>query len=87
MATRRELTKTTITVEHRAEPMGRARENGPHLWDLREFVKVCEGLPDNALVRIRNGHMGESGRHDVTISLAYDVPDADTFDITAEVDS
>ena len=68
---RSETTKTTTTVKYVGKPRGRARENGPHLADLRAFVAECEGLPDDLKVRISNGHMGESGRYDVTIEATW----------------
>jgi hypothetical protein len=75
MPTRTTDTTTTTRVQHIAKPTdGSARhrrENGPHLGDLREFVAACEGLPDDVLVRITDGHMDEGGRYDVTL-LAID---------------
>jgi len=46
----------------------------PHLRDLRSFVDECEGLPDDILVRIDKGYLGEDGRQNVTISLTYNHP-------------
>jgi hypothetical protein len=66
-----ENTQTTTTVRHTAKPSGRARENGPHLGDLRAFVAECEGLPDDVRVRFTDGYMGESGRYDVTIEASW----------------
>jgi hypothetical protein len=69
-----EYTQTTTAVRYTAEPMGRNRENPPHLGDLRKFVEECEGLPDSVSVRINKGHMGESGRYDVTIEATWQRP-------------
>lgn len=70
MTTRRysETVRTTV-VEHVAKPTGRSRENGPHLSDLRTFVEKAAGLPDDLLVRISDGHVDGTGRHDVTITV------------------
>ena len=43
MAKRHVSTTTTTTVRHIAKPLGTARENGPHLADLREFAAVVGG--------------------------------------------
>lgn len=64
----REVTKRIRTVSYVARPMGRERENGPHLGDLRAFVAECDGLPDDLLVRIDPGHVHEGGRRDVTFT-------------------
>lgn len=64
-------TTRTTYVQHTAVPMGRERENGPHLRDLREFVAACEGLDDDVLVRINEGHLDEGGRR--TVSLVVSV--------------
>ena len=74
MATRHVSATTTTTVRHIAHPLGRSRENGPHLSDLREFVDACEGLPGELLVRISKGSLNESGRHDVTIETTLSEP-------------
>lgn len=74
MTTRITSSKTVTRVWHTAEPVGRERENGPHLGDLRAFVKACEGLPDDARVWVEKGHMSDSGRYDVNISLQYQHP-------------
>lgn len=66
-------TKTT-TVRYLAKPLGRAAENGPHLVDLREFVALCDGLPDELRVSIQNGHLDEGGRHNVTFSVTHQEP-------------
>ena len=71
LPTRRTVDTTTTYVDHIATPMGRARENGPHLSDLRLFVDACDGLPGDILVRIDTGHMGESGRYNVTFHVTY----------------
>lgn len=71
MAERRTKSTTVTEVRHVATPLGKARENGPHLGDLRAFVAECAGLPDDVLVRIRDEHMSESGRRDVTFSASY----------------
>lgn len=75
MADRSTITTTTTRVQHVCRPLGRAQENGPHLADLRQFVQACVGLPDDARVQIDDGHLGESGRRDVTISVHYRHPD------------
>ena len=72
--TRKTTTTTETIVRHFAEPMGRERENGPHLADLRAFVAECDGLPDDLLVRITNGGLDEGGRMRVTISIKYTHP-------------
>ena len=77
MSTRTTTTTTTTRVQHFARPMGVARESGPHLHDLREFVDACDGLPEDVLVRISEGHIGEDGRNDVTISLIWQHPTED----------
>jgi hypothetical protein len=74
MAERREHTSTEVSVTHIAAPLGRERENGPHLTDLRQFVDECEGLPGDLRVSISNGHMGESGRYDVTLKVRQVLP-------------
>lgn len=66
-------TVTSTTVRHIAEPMGKERESGPHLADLRTFVASCEGLPDNLLVRITHERLDESGRNDVTFEATHRV--------------
>lgn len=68
-----EITKTVRTVRHIAKPSYKARENPPHLSDLRAFVAACDGLPDDVLVRIDKGQLNESGRHDVTFSATLEV--------------
>jgi hypothetical protein len=69
---RGEYTETRTTVRHIATPLAsKGRENGPHLGDLRAFVAECEGLPDSIVVRIDKGHMGESGRYDVTFETTW----------------
>lgn len=60
------ITRTTV-VTHVAEPMGRERNNGPHLADLRAFVAACDGLPDDTRVHFEDGHLNEGGRRNVTI--------------------
>lgn len=67
-------TVRTTTVGVIAKPMGKARENGPHLADLRAFVAECEGLPDSLLVRITDGHLDESGRRNVMIETVLREP-------------
>jgi hypothetical protein len=76
-ATRTTTEFVTTRVQQVAKPTGISRENGPHLRDLREFVDACDGLPENVLVRFEKGHMSESGRHDVTISLVHQHPSAE----------
>lgn len=66
---RKEWTENIITVRYVATPFGRERVNPPSLGAIREFVALCEGLPDDALVRIDKGHLDEGGRHDVTFDL------------------
>ena len=63
--------ETVTVVEVRCEPLGRARENGPHLADLRRFVSECDGLPDEARVSVDMGTLSESGRRTVRISLRH----------------
>jgi hypothetical protein len=69
MTDRKSWTVNHTEVRHIAKPLGSARENGPHLGDLREFVEKCEGLPNDLIVRIDTGHSNESGRRDVVISV------------------
>ena len=69
--TRQSKTSTVTVVEHRCAPMGRSRENGPHLSDLRAFVAECEGLPDDLRVFVDNGHMNEAGRYMVTFRVRH----------------
>lgn len=71
MADRNTSTITTTRVTQFAKPMGTARENGPHLADVREFVAACEGLPDDTLVRIEPGVLGLGGRHTVKITATH----------------
>jgi hypothetical protein len=72
---RDERTTTTTWVRYVAEPLAsKGRENGPHLGDLRRFVEECEGLPDSIKVHINKGHMGESGRYDVTFETSWQRP-------------
>ena len=73
-ATRTTTSLTTTRVQIVAKPTGISRESGPHLRDLREFVDACDGLPEDILVRISEGHIGEDGRNDVTISLVWQHP-------------
>lgn len=61
----------TTTVRYTADPLGRARENPPHLGDLRAFVAECEGLPDDLPVRITDGHLNESGRHSTLFEAVW----------------
>jgi hypothetical protein len=69
--------KTVTSVHHVCQPQGRARENGPHLVDLRAFVAECEGLPDDLRVTIENGYLDEGGRRTVTFRVRHEVrPDA-----------
>lgn len=75
--TRSTITRTTTVVRHVARPMGQTCENGPHLYDLRKFVEACRDLPDDALVRIENGYLSESGRRDVTLRVDYQHPTED----------
>lgn len=65
---------TRTSVRHVAKPMGVGRSNGPHLADLREFVRECEGLPDDLVVRIDKGNLDEGGRRDVTFQVDHVVP-------------
>lgn len=69
MTGRREWVEKIITVRHVAHPFGRNRENPPSLADLRKFVELCEGLPDDVHVGIEKGHLDEGGRRSVTFSL------------------
>jgi hypothetical protein len=76
--TRGEHTDTTTWVRYTAEPLAsKGRENGPHLGDLRRFVAECVGMPDEIVVRISKGHMGESGRYDVTFETSWKRPHGD----------
>lgn len=68
---RQQRTETVVEVRHIAKPLGTKRENGPHLADLRRFVEACEGLPDETLVRIDNGHLSEGGRRDVVLFVRW----------------
>lgn len=74
LPTRRTVDTTTTYVTHIAKPMGKARENGPHLVDLQLFVDACQGLPGDCLVRIDTGHMDEGGRCNVTFEVVYRHP-------------
>ena len=78
MAMRSTTSTTTTRVSHIAKPtggfVGKPRENGPHLGDLRDFVDACEGLSDDLRVRIDEGHVGESGRIDVTFEVVDQFP-------------
>ena len=65
--TRRTTSSTSTVVERVCKPLGRERENGLHLVDLRAFVDECEGLPNHLLVRVAQGYMSESGRYDTTL--------------------
>ena len=67
-------TSSTTTVRHVARPLGRARESGPHLGDLRRFVQECAGLPDEVLVRVDREQLDESGRSNVTFSATLRAP-------------
>lgn len=71
LPTRRTVDTTTTYVNHIAKPMGRARESGPHLSDLRLFVDACDGLPGDVLVRIDTSQLNESGRCDVVFHVTY----------------
>jgi len=73
-AQRRTSTTTVTNVRVLAEPLGEARENGPHLQDLRNFVEACEGLPGETLVRITEGPLNGAGRHVVEFGLTYTHP-------------
>lgn len=68
-ASRTTTTTTKTRVVLVARPMGRNRENGPHLLDLRDFVEACHGLPDDARVRIGEGQLSEGGDRDVTFAV------------------
>lgn len=74
MATRTTTTSTVTTVQHIAKPSGRNRQTGPHLADLRAFVEKCDGLPNEVLVHIDHGHVGEDGRCDVKLTATYRHP-------------
>lgn len=71
---KRVSTVETTEVRYVARPMGRERESGPHLADLRAFLAECEGLPDDALVRIEPGQLDESARRNVTLSVTIRRP-------------
>jgi hypothetical protein len=79
MADRVEYVLKITEVKHIAKPHGVGRENPPHLWDLRRFVEVCEGLPDNMVVTIKDGPSAanDAGRHDVTFSVLMKEPVTD----------
>lgn len=68
MATRQETAVHETNVRHVAQPL--KGENGPHLSDLREFVDACDGLPNDLLVRIDQGHLSESGSRNVTFRVS-----------------
>lgn len=74
MAERSTSHTTTTTVRHIAKPLGRERGNPPHLGDLRAFVEMCEGLPDELGVFIKNGPLNEAGRYDTTFTVRYNHP-------------
>lgn len=76
---RTDIVTRTITVKHLAKPLGAMQngENGPHLRDLRQFVAACEGLSNDARVRISEGYLSESGRRDVELSVTVEAPIAD----------
>jgi hypothetical protein len=67
-------TVRTTTVRVVAKPMGEGRENPPHLADLRRFVDECDGLPDDTVVNIVDGHLNESGRHDTILTAVIREP-------------
>lgn len=74
---RTEAVTATTTVRHRARPMGVARENGPHLGDLRAFVDACDGLPDDLRVSIDRGTVDGAGRYPVTFVAVLSTPVVD----------
>jgi hypothetical protein len=76
----------TIEVSHVARPEGSRRENPPHLHDLREFVDACEGLPDDAVVRVTRGASADGGRYALTLTLRLVEP-VDLPEVTEEDDS
>lgn len=67
--TRSEWTENIITVRHVVQTFGRNRENPPSLGQIREFVLMCEGLPDDTAVSISKGSLDEGGRHSMTFIL------------------
>jgi hypothetical protein len=69
------VTSTETHVSHTAKPLGRSRENPPHLGDLRAFVAACEGLPDDLSVYINNGSLDEGGRRNITFFVRHRVTD------------
>ena len=52
MADRSEYVVRTTEVVHVAAPWRGTKEHPPHLWDLREFVNACEGLPGRLPVQV-----------------------------------
>jgi hypothetical protein len=76
-ATRTVTARRETRIRHVAQPLGRGREVGPHLEDLRIFVEACEEIPGDTLVRINKGQLDEGGRYDVTFELVHIVPISD----------
>ena len=78
MADRAEYVMRTTEVTHIARPHGPGRENPPHLWDLRRFVEVCEGLPDSLVVSMVRSSISEAGsRYAMTFSVKQVEPVTD----------
>lgn len=50
-------------VNYTCRPYGRDRTNPPSLGQLREFIAVCEDMPDDTTVTIEKGSLDESGRY------------------------
>lgn len=67
--TRREWTEKITTVRHVVGTFGRNRDTPPSLGQIREFVSLCEGLPDDTSVTVDKGQLDEGGRRLVTFSL------------------
>lgn len=67
--TRQEWVERITSVRHVAQTYGRERKNPPSLGQIREFVAMCDGLPDDTHVNIEKGQLDEGGRHSMTFSV------------------
>ena len=74
MADRAEYVLRTVEVKHVAKPYN---GNPPHLWDLRQFVAACDGLPDSAVVEIVTGTSDNVGRRNVMFAVRQVEPVTD----------